>query len=201
MKKILYLALPALLLAATVSSCDEKARLASDIEGSWSGTPERVYVSDAASSTITRVFTFVKSDGDAPATVIVNAMFSTEQTVPSTDSIMQPLTITASGNATITGTWSPIDDDEIAIALNHSTMKVDVDPEAVTLEYDVLSADSHPEVEALKPAIAQTVKAHLTRVMTESVFDFAKLDDIKIKGNIMSCEINKKDITFHRAAQ
>lgn len=200
MKKILYLALPALL-AATVSSCDEKARLASDIEGSWSGTPERIYVSDAASSTITRIFTFVKGGNDTPATVIADVTFSTEQAVQPSDSIVQPVTITAAGSATISGTWSAIDDDEIAIVFDYSTMKVDVDPEAVAVDYDILSSTDTPQLEALRPAMAQSVKTHLTRVMTQSVFDFARLDDIKIKGNIMSCEINKKDLTFHRSAQ
>lgn len=200
MKKILYLALPALL-AATVSSCDEKARLASDIEGSWSGTPERIYVSDAASSTITRIFTFIKGDSNAPATVIADVTFSTEQAVQPSDSIVQPVTVTATGSATISGTWSAIDDDEIAIVFDYSTMKVDVDPEAITVDYDILSSTDTPQLEALRPAMAQSVKTHLTKVMTQSVFDFARLDDIKIKGNIMSCEIHKKDLTFHRSAQ
>ncbi len=197
MKRIFYMALPLLMLGA-LSSCDEKSRLASEIEGTWTGAPEQMTVTDAASSSATRVITFTKGDKNMPSTMSVDAMFSVEIALPATDGIVTPIAVTASGTAVIAGTWQPVDDDEIAVFLDRSTLEVSVDPDAVTLTASPLFA-SQSQVDSLKPAMTQAVKQHITSAMEHSVLDFNRIDDIKIKNNILSCEIGKKDLTFHRS--
>lgn len=198
MKKILMMALP-LLTAVVLGACDEKSRLAADVEGTWTGAPERIFVSDAATSSVTRVITFTRGDKDSPSTVSIDAMFAVEMPLPATDSIVQPISVTAAGTATVEGTWQAIDDDEIAVVLDRSTLKVNVDPDAVTLSAGPLTTPESA-VGALKPAVALEVQHHITKAMNESIHEFNKIDDIKIKNNIMSCEVGKKDLTFHRSS-
>ncbi|MDE6225516.1 MAG: hypothetical protein K2M25_05200, partial [Muribaculaceae bacterium] len=114
------------------------------------------------------------------------------------DAIDNPISFTASGVATISGEWTVEDDDEIAIFLDGSTMKIDVDPDGIVLDYNVLTGTSAPDTTTVKPVLAQMVKKAISGGVETKFFNARKIDDIKIKDNMMSCEIDDYDITLRR---
>ncbi|MDE5572184.1 MAG: hypothetical protein K2H32_06995 [Muribaculaceae bacterium] len=197
MKKILQL-LPVVALMLMASACDSHSKLAKDINGTWASTPERLTDNIGNSSSIIRILEFDKLPEKNGGTLIMSGLISVNSAVPQGDAVDSPISYTASGVATISGEWTVQDDDEITIYLDPSTMKIDVDPEGVVLDYNVLTASSAPDTTAIKPALASMVKKAISTGVETKFFNAKKIDDIKIKDNIMSCEIDDYDITLHR---
>jgi len=185
---------------ALITSCNEKARLADAVNGSWSGQAERVETPNShLTTTVTRTLTFSSDpDSSTGGTFDATALFSVESGTQLQAATIQPIAVTINGTATISGHWEAIDDDELAISFDNKTLKLDIDPDDVILEYDIATQTSQPINGITKPDIAATVKRSMTTVMNHSVFNFGKIDDIKIKGSLLSCEIDNKDYTFHR---
>lgn len=181
-------------------SCNEKSKLATSVSGSWSGSAERVETPDAkTTTTVTKYFTFTAdSESKTGGTITATAQFTLESGTQLEAANTQPIAVTANGTATITGKWEAIDDDEIMVSFDTNTLQVNVDPQEVVLEYTISTETSEPISEELPAAISSTIKHSMTSVMTHDVFNFSKIDDIKINGNLMSCEIGHKDYTFHR---
>lgn len=181
------------------TSCNEQASLANKLSGSWVGTPERVETTDArTTTTITQSLSFALENGSKiSGPVEASAQFTVESGTPLTATTVQPIAMTVSGVATISGKWEAIDDDEVAVRYDFSSMKVSVDPSDVVLEYNIATQSSAPVDSTLTPSMVAAIKASLERVFHNQIFNYAKIDDIKIKGPLMSCEINKRDFSFH----
>lgn len=181
-------------------SCNEKAKLAADIEGSWNGVAERVPSSDAkATVTVTREFTFKLDSADKTSgTVVATVPFSIETGTPLMAAEVQPIAVTASGTATINGTWKALDDDDVSVVYDMSSLAVDVLPQETDLLYNVATGESAPVEDAVKPVVAEAIKRLVKRDFPVYVFNYAKISDIKVKGNLLSCEIADRDFSFHR---
>lgn len=197
MKKFLQL-IPAVALMVMACSCDSKSKLANDINGTWASSPDHMADNNGSSASIIRIIEFNKLPDKAGGTLVMSGLVSVSSGVPQSDEIDMPISYSASGVATITGEWNVIDDDEISIFLDGTTLKVDVDPQGVVLDYNVLSGTSEPDTTAIKPALAAMVKKVITNGVQTQFFNAKKIDDIKIKDNMMSCEIDDQDITLRR---
>lgn len=197
MKKLLQL-IPAVALLVMACSCDSKSKLANDINGTWASSPDRLADNNGSSASIIRILEFDKLPDQAGGTLVMSGLVSVNSGIPQSGEINMPISYTASGVATITGQWTVIDDDEIAVVLDGTTLKVDVDPQGVVLDYNVLSGTSAPDTTAIKPALAEMVKKVITNGVQTQFFNAKKIDDIKIKDNMMSCEIDDHDITLRR---
>lgn len=184
-----------------MSACDSKAKLAEAVQGQWTGNPETVLDTGAASATMTRILEFTKGAADTEGSVTMTAMISVENTMQFNDSIVTPLQITASGTATITGVYQAKDDDELTISLDATSMNVNVDPDAVKLNYNIATENSAPLVEKLKPGAAILATQQINRAAQNAFSNITEIDDIKINGNIMSCEINHTDLTLTKTAK
>lgn len=200
MKKTL---LAAFLVASSMSiftSCNEKSRLADNITGSWTGQAERVEVPDSkTTTTVTRSFIFTTDDtsstgGDISAT----ALFSVESGTQLEAAGTQPIAVTVNGSATITGHWEAIDDDEVMVSFDPNSLKIDINPNEVVLEYNIATEESSPIEEATSTQVAQAVTKSIKPLLQQRVFNYSKIKDIKIKGVLMSCELDKKDYTLRR---
>lgn len=182
----------------SLAACNGKAGLAEKVSGSWASSPERFVDNQASSASIIQIIEFVREPGKTGGTLTMSGLFSLMSAVPESAAVVQPISITASGVATIEGEWTAQDDDEIAIFLDGSTLKISVDPDAVVLDMNLLSGTSQPDTTSLRPAIARSVEKQIKSAVETQFFNARKIDDIKIKDNIMSCEINKRDLTLRR---
>lgn len=185
--------------AMLFSSCNEEAKLARDIEGTWSGAPE-VFVNDASSrSTIIETFTFER-DTTKSGTVMIGALVSSTGAVQGTDAIVQPFSVSAAAKSTISGRWQVIDDDELVLTLDPSTMKVEVDPSAVVLTTNLLTGAEAPSTESLRPQMAEAIRSNLSHVLAMRYLSYRKLDDVKVKdkGTMLKFEVGKQDYILSR---
>lgn len=197
MKKsaLLFSGAALLILAA---SCDSKSRLSGEVQGVWGGTPESISDTGASQATLVRLMEFNRTGNSPEGTVTMTALITVENAMqPNDTTAAAPIAITASGTATITGAYQAIDDDEIVITLEASSLSVSVDPEGVKLSYNI-PAQTAPDVEKIKAPAMMLASQQITRAAQNTFYTLTKLDDIKINNNLMSCEINDRDLTFRR---
>lgn len=183
----------------TMTSCDSGAKLISELQGEWTGNPERILDSGAASASMVRVLEFTRGAADTEGTVTMTALITVENTMEFNDSIVTPLQISATGTATITGTFQAKDRDELLVSLDATSLNVEVDPQAVQLNYNIISESSAPIIEKLKPGAAILATQQINHAAQSAFTNITEIDDIEIKNNIMTCEISNKDLAFTRA--
>lgn len=192
--------LPVLAMGAALmlASCDSRQKLSEELQGVWAGTPEQLTNSGAARATMVRMMEF-SSTGDAgEGNVTLTAYITVENTMPANDSIVTPLTISASGTATITGLYQAKDDDDLLLNLDASSLAVNVDPDGVELSYNILSGESGSHLATLKPAAAMLASQQIDHAARNVFFNLSEIEDIKVNNNMLKCEMGHKDLTFRR---
>ncbi len=186
------------LVALLAASCSSKDKLAEELNGTWSSAPEQIANSGATRTTMVRVIEFNNNGGSPEGAVTMTALITVDNVMAAGDSISVPLTITASGAATITGVFQAKDDDELLINLDYSSLQVSVDPQAVQLNYNLLTQESSSRLEALRPGALRLATQQIQQSATSVFSNLTEIEDIKIDNNLMSCEIGHKDLTFRR---
>lgn len=185
MKKFYYLFIG--LMAVAFGSCDENARLAREIQGTWTGTPERLNDAENVTSTIVETYTFTPDEVNPKAkngNVTITGNVSSNVPVA-----VSPVSISAAATTSIQGTWTVIDDDEIALVLDPKSLQVKVDPEAVTVSNDIFTDQNIPQVDSLRREVTANIAAQLRRDAEIHYMSVRQLDDVKIKGPILKFEI------------
>lgn len=209
MNKFLSLAVVGLAIAG-LASCNENARLASQVEGIWSGSTTVVKDGNnkgkkhgpemqplgASVQSVTPSFTFTKDasvkDGGK---VLYSGVYSMTQAVTSSF-VDVPFEATANVKATASGTWTAKDDDEILLTIDPSSITAEIDPASVSLGYSVLTDKPVSELDSLKAQILPNLDTNFKAEIVKRVTALRKLDDIKIKSSTMTLEIGHTDYTL-----
>lgn len=199
MKTNVILGAALLLLAAT--GCSKR----NDINGIWTATP--IHIDDmayAAEATGVLSIDFDAPEGAQSGPVTLSMVIDATQPVDSgaTVGFDAPYEVSVTGTATISGRWSYEDgeDDDILLFLDNSSMQVNVDPNGVTFSQNLLTGAQQPMVDSLSTATAERWRTAMRSTAAKQFFGYTKLDDVKIANDILSCELDKRDLTFHRAA-
>lgn len=197
MKKFYYLFIG--LMAVALGSCDENARLARDIQGTWAGTPEHLNDAEAAASTIIETYTFTPDEVNPKAkNGNVTITGNVSATIPMA---VNPVSISAAASTSIQGTWTVIDDDEIALVLDFKSLQVKVDPDAVAISNDIFTDQSIPQVDSLRSEVVANIAAQLRRDVEMRYMAVRQLDDVKIKGPILKFEIADTEYVLTRQGE
>ncbi|MDE5982814.1 MAG: hypothetical protein K2M02_11585 [Duncaniella sp.] len=197
MKKFYYLFIG--LMAVAFGSCDENARLAREIQGTWTGTPERLNDAENVTSTIVETYTFTPDEVNPKAkngNVTITGNVSSNIPVA-----VSPVSISAAATTSIQGTWTVIDDDEIALVLDPKSLQVKVDPEAVTVSNDIFTDQNIPQVDSLRREVTANIAAQLRRDTEIHYMSVRQLDDVKIKGPILKFEISDIEYVLTRQGE
>lgn len=199
MKKVSLL-IAAIVAIITLQSCDEKARLAEQIEGSWASSPEKLNTQgDISSASMIEIFEFqIDPDQKSSGTLNLSGLVSISSPLGPSSTVNQPISMSASGIISASGSWSATDDDEIMVYIDARTINATVDSSAVVLSYNILSNEDRPDLTTLKPAVAEQVKQQIVLLAGQKISSITKIDDIRIKDKMMSCEIGKSNLTFRR---
>lgn len=203
MKNILRL--PLLLLApafvASLASCDSR----DDVVGTWQGTSTRIDdINAAVDGSMSTTIEFTGENGkqsDRSGTITITALIDTNQPVSSSNSgLMQPYEVSVAATASITGDWTyeDRDDDDIIVSLAPESLNVRIDPDGVTFSQDILTGNERPVLDSLTAATSAAWKRSLTAAMRVEFAKYQKISDVKVKKNILSCEIDDRDYSFRR---
>lgn len=197
MNKVISSALTAALVIS-LAACDSKARLADNIEGSWSGAPKTMSTDINGNTTIVEIISFLPGDIKNGGDFSVQAMISATGAVKGQDGLLLPYSLTASATAVAEGTWQAIDDDEIAINLDPASLKVTVDPDGVTLNDNALTGAETASVDSIRPEIVNMLHQRIQRDVMMRFLSIKHLDDVKIKSNLLKFEVGDDKFTMSR---
>lgn len=201
-KKIYYLMI--LAVGAMLGSCDGNERLAGELQGTWTGTPEKFNETQALSATIIESYTFMRdsaSNAKHPGGALnVTGLVSSMSQLPANGlELEMPITLSSSATVSVAGTWSVVDDDEVAVVMDAQSLQVRVDPDAVVVSENVLTDKGTPDLATLKKQFSENVAARLRQEMATRYGGLRHLDDVKVKdGTMLKFEIGKTDYVFTR---
>lgn len=201
MKNLLKLLMASGVILAGMSSCDEKAALAKDVAGSWQSGETEIFNDNTGVVTGADNLTFALSeDGASGGTVTLTTNMSVERPSDPTGALGRPFSVSVAATSTIQGSWAAVDDDEIDVHLDASTLAVNVDPDAVALTMDPLAGTTVANLDSIRPQMADFVKAQLVTKMRTYYSRFARLDDVKVrdKGASLRIEAGDKEIVLRR---
>ena len=199
--------------AAVVVLCLAACSRLANIEGTWNGAPVRyeqptasgAVGSDGAVATnvstqIATNMTFVPDAQKSGAgTVEFMSNVDVINTVPFEGKLVDPFEINIGATAVCTGTYHFEDQDDVVIAIDPASIKVDIDPQAVNYSENIATRQDAAQTDSLRPALVRQYTRQLLPVMKDYYSKITRIDDIKVKDGIMSCEINDRDLTFRRA--
>lgn len=188
---------------AGLTSCDSKAKLARDIEGTWASTaPKKVKVINELDATEMSMIQFnAPVPGSESTDGVVNYafVFTLTGAMPPSDAIVEPYSFTATTLASVSGTWKVVDDDEVALDFDPESFSAYVDPAGILLRDNILSGENAAEVDSVKPQLSAKIQAMLDTQVKDYLFSIKKIDDIHIiDKDEMNCEILDKECVFHR---
>lgn len=201
MKRIYSLIGLAMMLGFT--ACNENARLAKELHGTWTGTPENETDNTAITATLIETYTFSDAvlplkEGVYGGAISITGLISCSTQMLGDSTMTGPVTLTASAVSTINGTWTVIDDDEVSVMLNPGSLVVNMDPEAVKVTNNVITNNDLPAIEKLKSGISNTLLDGIRHTLTMRYASIRQLDDIEIKGPLLKFEIGETDYLFTR---
>lgn len=197
MKTGLILAAGALMMVA--GACTDGSKLAGEMEGSWSGAPERFTVSEAATATMTPIYTFeVGADNQKGGDVTVAMMVSAIMPVNSPmDQVVLPFQVTVSAVGTVEGAWS-VDGDDVNLDLNLNTLNVNVNPDNVTTADDALTDQTMTYWQTNRPAVAKQLESQISAALSTRLLAMRRFEDVKIKNDVLSYKMLGVDMYLHR---
>lgn len=205
----------ALLSIAGLTSCDNTARLAGNVEGTWRAPETNMilkkdhgghYDSGAAGRHVNDrtlacapTITFTRTQGTKGGDITIVASYTMTMPVALTDTVLSaPVNATVSGTANASGTWMAKDDDEIAVTLDATNANITVDPSSLTLGYATLTDTPATELETIKARVQGNVATAVSQAMRQRMSRLHEFDDIKITGTSMKMEIGKTKLIFTR---
>lgn len=198
-KRLVNIALVVISLITMASCTNETARLAKEVEGSWSGAPGKMAGAPADEATIIETLDFLGSDSVNGGNIIINAMISmTGAVTGGQETFQQPVSLSATASANISGTWRAIDDDEISVTLDTRSLDVNVDPKAVMVSTNILTGSDSPSLDSITPGIAAQIRIRLAESLSMRYMAMKYLEDVKVKHNILTYELGGIDYTFQR---
>lgn len=197
MKTGLILAAGALMMVA--GACTDGSKLAGEMEGSWSGAPERFTVSEAATATMTPIYTFeLGSDNQKGGDVTVAMMVSAIMPVNSPmDQVVLPFQVTVSAVGTVEGAWS-VDGDDVNLDLNLNTLNVNVNPDNVTTADDALTDQTMSYWQTNRPAVAKNLESQISAALGTRLLAMRRFEDVKIKNDVLSYKMLGVEMYMHR---
>lgn len=181
-----------------LTACSGTSSLAKNIEGSWSGTPKSLSTDIAGSTSIVEIISFLPGDIKDGGNFDVTAMISATGSVRGMDGTLLPYNLTASASATAQGSWRAIDDDEIAINIDPSTINVAVDPDALVFNNNMITCTEEATLDSIRPDVMNLLEHRIKRDVMTRFMSIKHLDDVKVKSDLLRFEIDDDHYTLSR---
>lgn len=187
-----------------VTACDSPGRLASKIEGTWSGMPQRITTDQPGEATYMPMYTFERDNSRPEGRIVLAAEVSVMLPVDApVDSLgAAPISATANAQATVSGIWTATDDDEIKIAFDPTTLVITMNPELTYSVADVFTSTDTDESVKPSAAVMRAFSEQIRRDMNTVIAAHYELDDIEFRSdNMLTCELQKRHITLSRVTE
>lgn len=203
--KIKTLIIPILALSAIVfTSCDSKAKLASNLEGTWRhnatdiemNAPLKVYDNEIYTIRAINNYEFmpaVNNQGELTATALITIDIALKQ---NSDSIVQPLYESLAATASIKGNYVVDSHESVAISYDDSTFELQVDPAGRLDEINYLTQQNEVLGSTVGDFYRQAIESAISTKVRQQLTSVFQLRDIEFSDGRMQmeAEVGHQDI-------
>lgn len=184
-----------------VSSCSKTDRLV----GTWEGIPERIHnMPNAAEAVSTVSLDFGQRESNSQrGPVFLSSVIEINQAVVG-GGLYAPIQANITATASIEGYYMPEDrsDDDYILSLDPTKLKINIDPAGVVFTQNVMTEAERPELDSLTAATIEHWRVLVTAAAREQFYNYRSIEDVEIHhGEMMSCEVADKDLTFRRISR
>lgn len=132
---------------------------------------------------------FAEGTGGADGKVVLSSDFQVTKIVTS-DNPESFYEVNVKGTATVDGTWSvDVDDtDDLLLALDYSTMKVNITPADVTVAGPMAEKFTPEQIDSVLNSAADACRRELTGVMSADFARYSVIDDMEVAKDKKSIE-------------
>lgn len=185
---------------ASILGCTTSSDLAEKVSGQWSGTTVEFKKKTMIDGSFTPTFRFDRAEGQSNGAVTISAMVSVTMPVNAPiDSVgTTAVSATATGLATISGTWKADEGDEIKLHFDMSTLTIDLNPMVNFELANIWAANDIPTERTVAPAVYKSFEKQMTDGLTASLQSLDELDDIAIKDGLMTTKYLGQTRTLNR---
>lgn len=196
MRTIIYAALA--LCAVAFSSCDNQRRLADEMSGEWTCGVETLPGVEAADAQIIDNFAFVTDSTGKGGMIVATGMIEVTVAPPFDGQVVESVSKGIAAQSTVQGRWNVLDDDEVALLFDFSTMEVAVDTSAVSIDANLLGTQTQASTDSISGAATAALTQQLAKALREHYSSLRMLDDVKVKKDVLKFEVADKEYVMHR---
>lgn len=185
---------------ASLIGCTTSGDLAEKATGQWSGTTVHFDKKSMIDGAFTPTFRFDRAEGQNGGAVTITSLVSVTMPVNAPiDSVgTTAVSATATGIATVSGTWQTPDGNVIKLHLDMSTLVIDIDPKVSFELANIWTNADVPTERTVAPAVYKTFEKQMTEGLTGSLQKLDELDDVTIQDGMLTCTYIHSPQTLHR---
>lgn len=184
-----------------IASCSNSDK----VVGTWQSTaPVDIsrQLQAGGTATAANTITFDSLEGRT-GQVTITSLIDITQPVVGNPMLESGYEVSIAATATIQGVWSYEDSekDDIVIAFNPNSFKVDVDPAGVTFRQNIVTGAQDPVNDSITAETANLWYRAISTAMRHEFMRYSRLDDIKMKDkNTLKFEISdpEQELIFIR---
>ncbi len=197
----------------SLSACDDAAKLAGNIQGTWVGEPTAMMhpkkdkhhkdnatqIAPDTEMTCSPTITFKLDEGTKGGAVDISASYTVSQSVVTSIDTIAPIKATVSGTATVTGKWVAKDDDDIMLTLNPSRIDVSINPSTLKIDYAVLTDCPISKLEGIEANVSANIEPQVKELFRQRLSQIKELEDIKfVNPSTVKMEIGKTKLLLNK---
>ena len=145
---------------------------------------------------------FLEGETSTSGPLVLTSLVDISQQLPAdTLIIAEPYDVSVAASTSLRGTWTLMDDDEIAIAVDLNTLQVNIDQNGVTFSQNILTRANAATVDSLTQVSVNYWKREISRAWKYEMSHVNYLEDVEVSPdrNMLTFEVESNghfDIKF-----
>lgn len=135
---------------------------------------------------------FQQGENSTSGPLVLTSLIDISQQLPA-DSLLisEPYDVSIAASTSLKGTWTMMDDDEIAIAVDFNTFQVNVDKNGVTFSQNILTRADAATVDSLTQVSINSWKKEITRAWKHELSRMQRFEDVEVSRdrNMLTFEV------------
>ena len=188
-RRFLHLSAVALLAFGLASCSGDDAFV-----GSWTAAaPVSLQADIPAASSATSLMSLDFTRGDSGNGVYLSSLINAD----SLSGAVEPYEVSISATAGVRGTWTRSGDDDLLLAFDMSSLKVEVDPAGVMFSQNMLTGAGQPAVDSLTARTAAIWQRQIERAVRGSLIRYSRLEDVEVDRDRTTLQFEIKNAAGH----
>ena len=178
-------------LAALCCACSDSPRFI----GSWLSSAPTEYNSPMPQNSSVSFITgidFQQGENSTSGPLVLTSLIDISQQLPADSLVIaEPYDVSIAASTSLKGTWTMMDDDEIAIAVDFNTFQVNVDKNGVTFSQNILTRADAATVDSLTQVSINSWKKEITRAWKHELSRMQRFEDVEVSRdrNMLTFEV------------